>query len=67
MPLDIQLGDIVETRKPHPCGGTRFQIVRTGMDFRMVCLTCQKEIWVTRPKLEKRIKRHLRNGGVVNR
>lgn len=67
MPLDIQLGDIVETRKPHPCGGTRFQIVRTGMDFRMVCLTCQKEIWVTRPKLEKRIKRHLRQGEIVNR
>jgi len=67
MPLDIQLGDVVETRKPHPCGGTRFEIVRTGMDFRMVCLTCRKEIWVTRPKLEKRIKKHFRGGEPVSR
>lgn len=67
MPLDIQIGDVVETRKPHPCGGTRFEITRTGMDFRMVCMTCQKEIWVTRPKLEKRIKKHFRKGEPVNR
>ena len=57
MPLDIQLNDIVETKKPHPCGSKEFKIVRTGMDFRMQCLGCGKEIWIARPKLEKRIKK----------
>jgi len=65
MPMDIQLNDVIETRKPHPCGGNTFRIVRTGMDFRMICLKCQKEIWVSRPKLEKRIKKHLRNDELV--
>ena len=31
-------------------------ITRVGMDFRMKCQTCQKEIWIERPELERRIK-----------
>ena len=56
MPLDLKAGDIVETRKQHPCGGNKFEIMRTGMDFRIRCFTCDKQIWIPRPKLEKRIK-----------
>jgi hypothetical protein len=56
MPMKIELGDVVSTKKPHPCGSNRFRITRTGMDFRMKCLGCDKEIWITRVKLEKRIK-----------
>lgn len=52
---------MVETKKPHPCGSKEFKIVRTGMDFRMECLGCGKEIWISRPKLEKRIKKIQRN------
>ncbi len=57
MPIQLLVNDVVETKKPHPCGGNKFKITRTGMDFRMVCLTCSKELWIERPKLEKRIKR----------
>lgn len=56
MPMDLRVGDIVETRKQHPCGSTRFEILRTGIDFRIKCLKCEKQIWIARPKLEKRIK-----------
>lgn len=57
MPLDLKVGDIVETRKQHPCGNNRFEIVRTGMDFRIKCIKCGKQIWIPRVKLEKRIKK----------
>lgn len=57
MPLDLKVGDIVETRKQHPCGNNRFEIIRTGMDFRIKCLECNKQIWIPRVKLEKRIKK----------
>ncbi|SHJ93675.1 DUF951 domain-containing protein [Paramaledivibacter caminithermalis] len=57
MPMDLKVGDIVETRKQHPCGNNEFEIMRTGMDFRIKCLKCNKQIWITRTKLEKRIKR----------
>ena len=33
------LGTVVETKKQHPCGGKRWEIVRTGADFKISCLS----------------------------
>lgn len=57
MALKINLGDIVELKKDHPCGGNSFEVMRAGMDFRLKCLTCQAQIWLARPDLEKRVKK----------
>ncbi len=57
MPIDLKVGDIVETRKSHPCGNNKFEIMRTGIDFRIKCIKCEKQIWIARKKLEKRIKK----------
>lgn len=57
MPLDLKVGDIVETKKNHPCGSNKFEIMRTGMDFRIKCLGCEKQIWISRVNIEKRVKK----------
>lgn len=57
MVMKLYLGDIVETRKPHPCGSKEWEILRVGMDFRLRCCGCGHEIWMPRPKLEKSIKK----------
>ena len=57
MPLEIEIGDIVELKKQHPCGGKRFEVMRKGMDFRLKCLTCGSQVWITRPNLEKRVRK----------
>lgn len=57
MPMDLKVGDVVETKKTHPCGSNQFEILRVGMDFRIRCLKCDKQIWIERPNLEKRIKK----------
>lgn len=57
MPLTIHVGDVLELKKPHPCGGKQFEVMRAGMDFRIRCLTCDAQVWLDRPKLEKRIKK----------
>lgn len=57
-PMKLSVGDQVTTKKNHPCGGNVFTLTRVGMDIRMLCHTCQKEIWISRPDLEKRIKVH---------
>lgn len=57
MPLNLNVGDIVELKKPHPCGSKEFTIMRTGMDFRIKCNTCETQIWIKRPDLEKRVKK----------
>lgn len=57
MPLKINVGDVLELKKNHPCGGKDFEVMRAGMDFRIKCLTCGTQVWITRPNLEKRIKK----------
>jgi hypothetical protein len=67
MPLKLEVGDIITTKKPHPCGGNSFEITRVGMDFRIKCQKCQKEIWIPRVKLEKRVKTASRNGESIEK
>ena len=55
--MELNVGDVVELKKQHPCGGKEFEILRAGMDFRIRCLTCSAQIRIPRVKLEKRIKR----------
>lgn len=57
MALDLQIGDIVELKKQHPCGNKSFEILRTGADFRIKCLGCQRQIWLPRPELERRTRK----------
>lgn len=56
-PMKLEVGDIVTTKKNHPCGSNEFTLTRVGMDIRMKCQNCGKEIWIDRPDLEKRIKK----------
>ncbi len=56
-PMQLSVGDRITTKKNHPCGGNEFTLTRVGMDIRMKCHTCGKEIWIDRPDLEKRIKK----------
>ncbi|MBR5229117.1 MAG: DUF951 domain-containing protein [Firmicutes bacterium] len=61
MPMKIDIGDIVELKKKHPCGGKQFEVIRTGMDFRIKCLTCGSQMRIDRPKLEKSIVKYEKN------
>ena len=66
MPVDFQVGDIVRLRKPHPCGGYDWQVVRLGADIGLKCQTCQHRVMLTRRELEKRLKTFVqRAGGAV--
>jgi len=63
MPMKINVGDILELKKQHPCGGKNFEVMRTGMDFRLKCLTCGAQVWLDRPNLEKRVRKILPPAG----
>ncbi len=55
--LKISVGDIVEMKKNHPCGGKSFKILRVGSDVRIVCETCGRDMAIDRLKLEKSVKK----------
>ncbi|MBE6883229.1 MAG: DUF951 domain-containing protein [Ruminococcaceae bacterium] len=54
--MDVRVGDILTMKKPHPCGGNTFTVLRSGMDFRIKCQKCGHEVMVPRVKAEKNIK-----------
>ena len=54
--IPIHAGDILELKKPHPCGEKRFKVMRTGSEVRILCIGCGRDMVLERVKLEKAIK-----------
>lgn len=55
--MELQLHDILELKKVHPCGEKRWEVLRVGMDIKLRCLGCNHELMLPRRKVEKSIKR----------
>ncbi len=55
--LKIEVGDIIELKKNHPCGNSLFKIARVGSDVRIICQGCGHDMTLDRIKLEKAIKK----------
>ena len=53
----LHVGDVLELKKPHPCGGGQFRILRVGSEVRIVCASCGRDMTVNRIKLERAIKK----------
>ena len=60
--MDVQVGDRLLMKKPHPCGSSTFSVLRIGADFRIRCEGCGREIMNPRVKVKKNIKKILREG-----
>ena len=52
----IIVGDVIRTRKPHPCGGDLWTVTRTGADIKMRCGTCGRVVMLDRDSFLKRRK-----------
>lgn len=51
--MEFQIGDIVKLKKAHPCGINEWEILRVGMDFRLKCVGCGRQVMVPRKMVEK--------------
>ena len=58
--MDVRVGDQLQMKKAHPCGGNIFDVLRIGADFKIRCVNCGREVMVPRHKCEKNIKKILR-------
>ena len=56
--LDYNLGDIVNMKKPHPCGSNKWEIIRVGADIKIKCLGegCGRVVMLTRRDFNKSLK-----------
>jgi hypothetical protein len=51
-----ELNTVLIFKKPHPCGGDKWKVVRIGADIKMQCLTCGKYVNLMREDLKRRVK-----------
>ena len=55
--MEYNVGDIVKTKKQHPCGNKIWEITRVGVDFKLKCTGRGHVIMIEREKAMKIIKR----------
>lgn len=58
--MDVRVDDKLLMKKNHPCGENVFDVLRVGMDFRVRCVGCGREVMAPRSKIEKNIKKIMR-------
>lgn len=50
------VGSKIISKKPHACGGKEWEIVRTGADVKIKCLTCGKALFMSNDQIKKMTK-----------
>ncbi len=55
--IKYRVDDLIELKKPHPCGGKEFRVLRVGGEMRVMCVLCGRDMNIDRLKLEKATKR----------
>lgn len=59
--MEFKVGDVVRTKKVHPCGSKLWEIKRIGVDFKLKCLGCGHIIVLERQKALKIITKNETN------
>ena len=57
--MQLDLGDRLRLRKPHPCGSYDWKVVRLGADIGLRCEKCERRVLLPRAEVERRTKRIL--------
>ncbi len=57
--VEVHIGDVVQLRKPHPCGSDIWLVTRVGTDIGLVCQGCKRRVMLPRGTFNKRLKRIL--------
>ena len=42
--MDIHVNDVMKMKKTHPCGSREWLVLRVGMDFKLRCQGCGREV-----------------------
>lgn len=59
---EILIGDVIATRKAHPCGSSEWTVIRTGADIKIRCSGCGRIVMLDRESFLRRRKSVLSRG-----
>jgi hypothetical protein len=58
--IRLHEGDVIELKKPHPCGANSWEVTRLGIDIALVCQGCGHRVLIPRSRVEQRFKRFIK-------
>ena len=61
MDKNYELNDFVIMKKQHACGTNLWMITRMGVDIKIKCDNCGREIMMDRLEFQKKLKKVLKN------
>lgn len=53
----FNLNDIVVMKKPHACGTNEWCIIRNGVDIKIKCQNCGREVLIDRLEFTRKLKK----------
>jgi hypothetical protein len=56
---DIRLEDVIQMKKPHPCGSNTWRVVRLGADIGLECNQCKHRVMLSRRELSHKMKKKI--------
>jgi len=57
--MNFVVGDLVQVKKPHPCGSKVWEILQLGADVRLKCQGCGRIVLLPRGRFSKMMKGRL--------
>ncbi len=66
MPLEFRMGDVLQLRKPHPCGSFEWEVTRLGADIGLRCRECGRRLLLERRTLERRLRDFVSRGEPID-
>ena len=54
-----QLGDILQFKKVHPCGSFQWKVIKIGVDYKLECCGCGRQIIIPRVDLQRKVKKRI--------
>jgi len=54
--MELHLGDIVQLKKPHACGGNQWEVIRLGADIRVRCGQCGRVVMIPRRRFARLVR-----------
>lgn len=54
---ELLVGDVIETKKQHPCGSKQWKVLRTGADIKLKCEKCGRIVMLDFESFRSRYKK----------
>ena len=64
--MEFKVGEIIKMKKKHPCGANEWKLLRVGMDFRLQCMNCGREVMVPRKLVEKNFRGYIKKSDYIS-